>query len=206
MFCLVTLSSCLVVVRLLILMARTKRCPGCIIPQAEHKFGKFDKQCPGPVPDEEEELAAEDDTAGHDVAPASQPVSAVSLPELRAMARLSGKADQEVAQLGLADSSVSTSDSDGDDSDLQSPLSTKAKIAHAHGGKSLKSGKEAKITSAVLYSQSWPHCYLSITHGRRDVKSGSLNSKNSLPVMARSSCPQSYLRWNVFPVFNIWFR
>ena len=42
----------------------------------------------------------------------------------------------------LADSSVSTSDSDGDDSDLQSPLSTKAKIAHAHGGKSLKSGKE----------------------------------------------------------------
>ena len=47
-------------------------------------------------------------------------------------------------------SSASTSDSDGDDSDLQSPLSTKAKIAHAHGGKSLKSGKEAKITSTVL--------------------------------------------------------
>ena len=66
---------------------------------------------------------------GHDVAPASQPVSAVTLPELRAMARLSRKADQQVAQLGLADSSASTSDSDGDDSDLQSPLSTKAKIA-----------------------------------------------------------------------------
>ena len=107
---------------------------------------------------------------GHDVAPASQPVSAVTLPELRAMARLSRKADQQVAQLGLADSSASTSDSDGDDSDLQSPLSTKAKTAHAHGGKSLKSGKEAKITSTVLYPQSWPHCYLSITHGRRDVK------------------------------------
>lgn len=214
-------------------MGRTKRCPGCKIPQAEHKFGKFDKQCPGPVPDDEEELADEDDTApqaqdaslndstiqatlnsllgavqslttglaevqadnkklralvekkkatdghnastpplsdGHDVAPASQPVSAVTLPELRAMARLSRKADQQVAQLGLADSSASTSDSDGDDSDLQSPLSTKAKIAHAHGGKSLKSGKEAKITSTVLYPQSWPHCYLSITHGRRDVK------------------------------------
>ena len=90
---------------------------------------------------------------GHDVAPASQPVSAVTLPELRAMARLSRKADQQVAQLELADSSASTSDSDGDDSDLQSPLSTKAKIAHAHGGKSLKSGKEAKITSTVLYPQ-----------------------------------------------------
>ena len=155
-------------------MGRTKRCPGCKIPQAEHKFGKFDKQCPGPVPDDEEELADEDDTApqaqdaslndstiqatlnsllgavqslttglaevqadnkklqalvekkkatdghnastpplsdGHDVAPASQPVSAVTLPELRAMARLSRKADQQVAQLGLADSSASTSDS-----------------------------------------------------------------------------------------------
>ena len=103
---------------------------------------------------------------GHDVAPASQPISAVTLPKLRAMARLSRKADQQVAQLGLADSSASTSD----DSDLQSPLSTKAKTAHAHGGKSLKSGKEAKITSTVLYPQSWPHCYLSITHGRRDVK------------------------------------
>ena len=107
---------------------------------------------------------------GHAVAPASQPVSAVTLPELRAMARLCRKADQQVAQLGLADSSASTSDSDGDDSDLQSPLSTKAKIAHAHGGKSLKSGKEAKITSTVLYPQSWSHCYLSITQGRRDVK------------------------------------
>ncbi|CAH3169357.1 unnamed protein product [Pocillopora meandrina] len=38
------------------------------------------------------------------------------------MARPSRKADQQVAQLGLADSSASTSDSDGDDSDLQSPL------------------------------------------------------------------------------------
>ena len=155
-------------------MGRTKRCPGCKIPQAEHKFGKFDKQCPGLVPDDEEELADEDDTApqaqdsslndstiqatlnsllgavqslttglaevqadnkklralvektkatdghnastpplsdGHIVAPASQPVSAVTLPELRAMARLSRKADQQVAQLGLADSSASTSDS-----------------------------------------------------------------------------------------------
>ena len=44
-------------------MGRTKRCPSCKIPQAEHKFGKFDKQCPGPVPDDEEELADEDDTA-----------------------------------------------------------------------------------------------------------------------------------------------
>ena len=44
-------------------MGRTKRCPGCKITQAEHNFGKFDKQCPGLVPDDEEELADEDDTA-----------------------------------------------------------------------------------------------------------------------------------------------
>ena len=43
-------------------------------------------------------------------------------------------------------------------------------MSHAHAGKSLKSENEAKITSTVLYPQSWPHYYLSITHGRRDDK------------------------------------
>lgn len=42
--------------------------------------------------------------------------------------------------------------------------------SHVHTSKSLKSGKEAKITSTVLYPQSWPHCYLSITHSRRDIE------------------------------------
>ena len=108
---------------------------------------------------------------GDDLAPVSnRPVSAVTLPELRAMAHLSQKADRHVVQLGLATSSASSSDSDDQDGEIQSPLRKTDKRSHAHTGKSLKSGKEAKITSTVLYPQSWPHCYLSITHGRHDVK------------------------------------
>ena len=38
------------------------------------------------------------------------------------------------------------------------------------GGKSLKSGKESKITTAVLYPQLWPHSFLSVTNARRDIK------------------------------------
>ena len=86
------------------------------------------------------------------------------------MAHLSQKADRHVAQLGLATSSASSSDSDDQDSEIQSPLRKTDKRSHAHTGRSLKSGKEGKITSTVLYPQSWPHCYLSITHGRHDVK------------------------------------
>ena len=53
---------------------------------------------------------------------------------------------------------------------IYSPLRKKDKRSHAHTGKSLKPGKEGTITSTVLYLPSWPHCYLSITHGRRDLK------------------------------------
>ena len=86
------------------------------------------------------------------------------------MAHLSQKADRHVAQLGLATSSASSSDSDDQDSEIQSPLRKTDKRSHAHTGRSLESGKEGKITSTVLYPQSWPHGYLSITHGRHDVK------------------------------------
>ena len=87
------------------------------------------------------------------------------------MAHLSQKADRHVAQLGLANSSAFSRDSDDQGSEIQSPLRKTDKRSHAHTGKSLKSGKEAKmITSTNLYPQSWPHCYLSITHGRRDLK------------------------------------
>ena len=106
-----------------------------------------------------------------DVAQVSnRPFSAVTLPQLRAMAHLSQKADRLVVQLGLATSSASSSDSDDQESEIQSPLRKTDKRSHAHTGKYLKSGKEAKITSTVLYLQSWPHCYYSITRGRRDVK------------------------------------
>ena len=85
------------------------------------------------------------------------------------MAHLSQKADRHVAQLGLANSSASSSDSDDQGSEIQSPLRKTDKRSHAHTGKSLKSGKEAKITSTGLYPQSWPHCFLSITQGRPDL-------------------------------------
>ena len=50
----------------------------------------------------------------------SQPARAVTLPELRAkLANLSQKADRRVAQLGLADTSESSSDSDREDSEMQ---------------------------------------------------------------------------------------
>ena len=107
---------------------------------------------------------------GDDVAQVSKPVSAVTLPELRAMAHLSQKVDRHVAQLGLANSSASSSVSDDLGSEIQSPLRKTDKRSHVHTGKSPKSGKEAKITSTVLYPQSWPHYYLSITHGRYGLK------------------------------------
>ena len=106
---------------------------------------------------------------GDDVAQVSKPVCAVTLPELRAMVHLSQKVDRHVAELGLANSSASSSDADDQGREIQSPLRKTDQRSHAHTGKSLKSGKEAKITSTVLYPQSWPHCYLSITHGRRDL-------------------------------------
>ena len=59
---------------------------------------------------------------GDDVAQVSKSVSAVTLPELQAMAHLSRTADRHVAHLGLADSNASSSDSDGEDSEIQSPL------------------------------------------------------------------------------------
>ena len=107
---------------------------------------------------------------GDDVAHVSMSVSAVTLPGLRAMTHLSQKADRHVAQLGVANSSASSSDSDDQGSEIQSPLRKTDKRSHAHTGESLKSGKEAKITSTVLYPQSWPNYYLSITHGRCDFK------------------------------------
>ena len=98
---------------------------------------------------------------GDDVAQVSKPVSGETLPELRAMTHLSQKADRHVAQLGLANSSASSSDSDNQGREIRSPLCKTDRRSHAHIGKSLKSGKEAKITSTGLYPQSWPHGHIS---------------------------------------------
>ena len=94
--------------------------------------------------------------------------SGVTLPELRAMQDLSQQADRRVAQLRLADSSASDSDHD----EVEPPAHVRAKDTSASngGGKSLKSGKESKITTTVLYPQLWPHSFLSLTNARRDIK------------------------------------
>ena len=77
--------------------------------------------------------------------------SGVTLPELRAMHHLSQQADRRVAQLGLADSS--DSDSDPDEVEPTAHVRTKDKSSSNGGGKSLKSGKESRITTTVLYPQ-----------------------------------------------------
>ena len=46
----------------------------------------------------------------------------------------------------------------------------KDKSASNVGGKSLKSAKESKITTTFLFSQLWPHSFLSLTNARRDIK------------------------------------
>ena len=61
----------------------------------------------------------------------SQPARAVTLPELRAMANLSRKDDRRVAQLGLADTSESSSDSDREDSEMQDQVRKKDKLSTA---------------------------------------------------------------------------
>ena len=52
-----------VFVHLPLAMGRTKRCPGCNLPQAEYTFVKLGKKCSGPVQDDVPELSDEGDTA-----------------------------------------------------------------------------------------------------------------------------------------------
>lgn len=85
------------------------------------------------------------------------------------MQDLSQQADQHVAQLGLVDSS--DSDSDHDLVEPSAHVCAKDKSASNGGGKSLKSGKESKITTTILYPQLWPHSFLSLTNACRDIKS-----------------------------------
>ena len=81
-----------------------------------------------------------------------------TLPELHTMQDLSQQADRRVAQLGLVDSS----DSDSDHDEVEPPVYVHAKDSSASngGGMSLKSGKEQKIPTIVLYPQLWPHSSL----------------------------------------------
>lgn len=68
----------------------------------------------------------------------------------------------------MADSS--DSDSDHDEVEPSAHVCAKDNSASNCGGKSLKSGKESKITTTVLYPQLWPHSFLSLTNAGRDIK------------------------------------
>ena len=79
------------------------------------------------------------------------PVPSSYFAELCAMQDLSQQANRRVAQLGLADSSAS--DSDHDEVEPPPHIGAKDRSASNGGGKSLKSGKDSKITTTVLYPQ-----------------------------------------------------
>ena len=81
----------------------------------------------------------------------------VTLPELRGMEGLVDQANKQLAD----DTSSEVSSSDHDDHRKAGPSSSSGK---------LKSGKEAKLTSAVLYPQLWPHSQLSFTQVNRNVR------------------------------------
>ena len=81
----------------------------------------------------------------------------VTLPELRGMEGLVDQANKQLAD----DASSEVSSSDHDDHRKAGPSSSSGK---------LKSGKEAKLTSAVLYPQLWPHSQLSFTQVNRNVR------------------------------------
>ena len=93
----------------------------------------------------------------------------VTLPELRAMTDLAQTVDRRVDQLGVACSDDSESENESDP--LQHSAATSAPSARP--GK-LKSGREAKATSEVLYPQRWPHSFLCLTRARCEVKSEEL--------------------------------
>ena len=90
----------------------------------------------------------------------------VTLPELRAMTALASKFDRWVDQFGL----LLSEDSDTDGEDVHSPNAglPSASTSGQPSGK-LKSGREAKPTSSVLYPQPWPQSFLCLTRTQREV-------------------------------------
>ena len=89
----------------------------------------------------------------------------VTLPELRAMADLVKTVDRRVDQFGLLASDDSESENEGE----PSQHSTIKPSSSSRPGK-LKSGREAKPTTDVLYPQLWPQSFLCLTRAQREVK------------------------------------
>ena len=81
------------------------------------------------------------------------------------MSNLTQTVDRRVGQLGVVCSDYSKSENE------RHPLHHSAanSAPSARPGK-LKSGREAKATSEVLYPQRWPHSFLYLTRAQRKVK------------------------------------
>ena len=81
------------------------------------------------------------------------------------MTDLAKTVDRQVDQLGI----VSTDDreSENENDPIQQSAATSAPSSRP---RRLKSGREAKATSEVLYPQRWPHSFLCITQAQREVK------------------------------------
>ena len=81
------------------------------------------------------------------------------------MEGLRERVERRVDHMGLVDSESKDSDT------AFTPRHRLATAAQSSPGKSpLKSGKEAKLTSTVLFPQMWPHSFLCLTRAQREVK------------------------------------
>ena len=178
-------------------MVRPSKCPGCKTLKSKHVFGSPGKHCTGPDSDAEDfadqgnesttlasvlsavqalagevkELKADNAKFKRSLSsPENPPVKPstpvgtgkLTLPELRGMSDLAGKAEQRLATLGLCN--------DMDSSDSDENTSARGRPSQSGASGKLKSGKEAKPTSSVLYPQFWPHTFLCLTHAQREVK------------------------------------
>ena len=106
-----------------------------------------------------------------DLPPSSSQVppatSRVTLPELRAMTDLASKVERRVEHFGLIPSEDSDSDLEG--VPCQNDVSPSHPTHSQNSAGKLKSGREAKPTSSVLYPQLWPQSFICLTRAQREV-------------------------------------
>lgn len=80
------------------------------------------------------------------------------------MTTLASKVDRQVNQFGL----LYSEESDTDGEEVHSRNAGLPSASRQPSGK-LKSGREAKPSSSVLYPQLWPQSFLCLTHAQREV-------------------------------------
>ena len=101
--------------------------------------------------------------------PASQgdDIVRLQLDDIRKNSKVARKADRQLKELNVFASSVETS---ADESSEDERDGTEAKLA-AKKSKTVKSGKNLKISSNVVQVEKWPHVYLSVAqYAKKDRK------------------------------------